>query len=135
MPRLFRIVLSCLFFGLGISFGSTAFADSSAAAEGETELIPRSWSDNSACGGGCPDSMPVCDGSKCGPCTLDAQCGSGRICDTAFGQCIPHPSSQYGGGCSVIVGGSRPTAVRSSAVQLVALFGLLSLFFFRSTGS
>ncbi|MDW8283186.1 MAG: thrombospondin type 3 repeat-containing protein [Myxococcales bacterium] len=82
----------------------------------------------------CPASQPVCNGSACvecsasdtsvcdrkgfvcelntcRPCLADSECGNGRICDIAFGQCIPRPNLRYAGGCSVAPGGQEPALV------------------------
>lgn len=79
----------------------------------------------------CDDKGQICVNSRCAACTADAQCGTGKICDTAFGQCIPRPEVQYGGGCSVGprpggggTGGGTEAGAGVSAVA-AALLGLL----------
>lgn len=47
----------------------------------------------------------LCAENRCVRCVSDSQCGEGRTCDTAFGQCIKTPGTQYGGGCSAAGGG------------------------------
>lgn len=54
-----------------------------------------------------PEDTHVCDlkgllciNNACTPCTADAQCETGKICDSFFGQCITRPNIQYAGGCS-----------------------------------
>lgn len=95
----------------------------------------------------CPAGLPACSGTQCSecspedthvcdhkgflcinnactPCISDAQCATGQICDSAFGQCIARPNIQYSGGCS-----STPAAPGAGSGALLAAL-LVGLFFF-----
>jgi outer membrane protein OmpA-like peptidoglycan-associated protein len=95
----------------------------------------------------CPAALPACSGTQCSecspedthvcdlkgmlcinnactPCISDAQCATGQICDSAFGQCISRPNIQYSGGCSSVPTRSGP----GGGVLITAL--LVGLFFF-----
>ena len=95
----------------------------------------------------CPAALPACSGTQCSecspedthvcdlkgflcinntctPCISDAQCATGQICDSAFGQCIARPDIQYSGGCS-----STPAGPGSGSGALLAAL-LVGLFFF-----
>lgn len=95
----------------------------------------------------CPAGLPACSGTQCSecspedthvcdlkgwlcinnactPCISDAQCATGQICDSAFGQCIARPRIQYSGGCS-----SAPAAPGPGSGALLAAL-LAGLFFF-----
>lgn len=93
----------------------------------------------------CPAALPACSGTQCSecspedthicdlkgllcinnactPCISDAQCATGQICDSAFGQCIVRPNIQYSGGCSSTPAGPGPGSGALFAALLVGLF-------------
>lgn len=99
----------------------------------------------------CPAGLPACSGTQCAecspedthvcdlkgllcinnactPCTADEQCDTGKICDSAFGQCIVRPNIQYAGGCS----SARAAQGAGSGACVIAAGLLLGLFRRRS---
>ena len=109
-------LLICLVGGSLVSSAPIGFA-----APEESDVTESA---NSPCGV-CPDSLPVCNGTSCGPCQADVQCGTGKICDTAFGQCIERPNLEYGGGCSTLPNQGQ----KGNGPLLFLLLGGLGIFF------
>jgi outer membrane protein OmpA-like peptidoglycan-associated protein len=82
----------------------------------------------------------LCISNACVRCGSDNQCGTGKICDGALGQCIPRPKLEFAGGCSMSPASSDAATERTSsspALLMLILAAMCGLFFFdaRSFGA
>ena len=96
----------------------------------------------------CPTELPACSGTQCTecsaedthvcdlkgllcinnactPCSSDSQCETGKICDSAFGQCIVRPNIQYSGGCSSAPAAAAAAGSGALFVGASLLIGLI----------
>ncbi len=75
----------------------------------------------------CDDQGQFCVNNQCMGCTVDAQCGANKICDTTFNQCIVRPDLSYAGGCSAAPSGGTPPLDSAPARGLLLLFAAFLL--------
>lgn len=73
----------------------------------------------------CDRKGMLCINNACTPCSSDSQCETGKICDSAFGQCITRPNIQYSGGCSNAPGAATAAGRGALLAGIGLLIGLM----------